>query len=83
MTKKIAKTIVETSQAFLDAGPPALKEVSPMVLFSPYKAATIYIQLNRESPSEESEQALKTLSKALKIKSRKWRAAGTLSPTLF
>ena len=83
ITRAVAKNIVARSQLFLDSGPGALKEVSPIVLHSPYKAASVYITLNRENPSEESLQALETLKAALEVKNRKWRVAGTVSPVLL
>jgi hypothetical protein len=82
MARQIAKTIVVSSQTFLDSGPRAFKEVSPLVLHTPYKAATVYIQVNRESPSEESLQALETLRASLRVKNRIWNVAGKPSHTL-
>lgn len=83
ITRRVAKNIVASSRLFLDSGPGALKEVSPIVLHSPYEAASVYITLNRESPSEESLQALETLKAALEVKNRKWRVAGMMSPILL
>jgi hypothetical protein len=79
ITRRVAQNIVASSQIFLDSVPEALKQVSPIVLHSPYKAASVYITLNRESPSVESLQALETLKAALAVKNRKWKVAGMLS----
>lgn len=54
----------------------ALEEVSPMALHSTYEAATLYIRINREIPNKESVQALMVLKNALRLKNRKWEAAG-------
>lgn len=81
MARTIAKTIVATSQTSLDSGSLCLKEVSPIVLYSTYKAATVYIRVNRDDPSQESAQALETLKSALRMKNRRWKAAGILLST--
>jgi hydrogenase maturation factor len=80
---QIAKAVVASSQTFLDSGQGALKEVSPLALHSSYKAATVFIQLNRENPSEDTLHALETLKSALQMKNRKWRVAGKISSTLL
>ena len=83
MARQIAKSIVVSSQTFLNSGPGSFKEVSPLVLHSPYKAATVYIRLNRENPSEENLQSLETLRASLKVKNRIWRVAGKPSLLYF
>jgi hypothetical protein len=79
MAKEVMKRIVTTSQGFLAAGMIALEEVSPMVLHSTYKAASIYIRVNREIPSKESVQGLEILKNGLRLKNQRWKAAGMSS----
>jgi hypothetical protein len=81
MAKEVMVRIVTTSQGFLTAGVIALGEVSPMVLHSTYQAASLYIRINREIPSEQSVQALDILKNALRLKNRRWAAAG--KPPIF
>jgi hypothetical protein len=80
MAKEVMERIVTNSQGFLN-DTVTLDEVSPMALHSTYKVASLYIRINREIPSEESVRALEILKNALRLKNRKWEAAGA-SPVL-
>ena len=76
ITRKTAKDILTSSQLFLDSGPEAFKEVSPLVLQCPYRAATVYIRMIHENPTQESLDALRTLKRSLKVKTGIWKVAG-------
>ena len=78
MLKEVIGNTVKTSHGFLETGSIDLEEVSPIMLHSTYKATSIYIRLNRENLSNESNPGFRNLKSALRLKNRKWKAAGLI-----
>jgi hypothetical protein len=76
MAKEVMERIVMNLQTFLNNCTIALEDVSPMALHSTYKVASLYVRINREIPNQESVLALGVLKDALRLKSKKWAAAG-------
>jgi hypothetical protein len=74
--KETARQTMEICKAFLDPLD-SFEEISPMVLHSSYGAATVYIRLIREEPSQALLQDLDILKRGLQKKNQQWRAART------
>jgi hypothetical protein len=76
--KDISKKIATTSNSFIYMSLEALSQVSPVVLHSTYKSASMLIRLIGEGECDASIKSLEVLKSALETKNKRWQAASML-----
>ncbi|RFU31126.1 hypothetical protein B7463_g5209, partial [Scytalidium lignicola] len=72
----IAKVACQIAKDFLLGLIVPLEKISPFMLHLIYHSAVIYMEINQETRSDESAQALNHLKKTLRVVEKRWKAAG-------